>query len=295
MPPQPEEMRRRLTPEDVRSREFGTTRLRPGYDQHEVDAFLEIVEEELVDRDLQLEQALGNQTRWFDPTLPPGAETGRAPEPGQVSGAAATVEGTMSAAARLLEMAEESSASTVAESRREADRILARAQTEASTLLTAARRQADQITSDAHDHAARLQQSVEERQEQALRPLTEQRDELQRDIAGLRALALECRSRMRAYADEPLPGLDADSAGEATMQIGQMVPVPAGGTGPPSGHDSPAGAWTVPAARQGPAPGAAATQTSNGHRVPPKGTGSPAPDPDIERGGRGSARGDGPG
>ena len=42
-----------LTPEDVRNWEFGTTRFRPGYDQHEVDAFLELVEEELVDRDLQ--------------------------------------------------------------------------------------------------------------------------------------------------------------------------------------------------------------------------------------------------
>jgi vacuolar-type H+-ATPase subunit H len=202
----------------------------------------------------------------------------------------------MSAAARLLEMAEESSASTVAEARQEADRILARAQTEASTLLTAARRQADQITSDAHDHAARLQQSVHERQEQALRPVTEQRDELQRDIAGLRALALECRSRMRAYADEPLPGLDADPAGEATIQIGQMVPVPAGRTGPPSGHDSAPGAWTIPSARQGPDPEAeaAAMHTSNGHRVPPNETGSPAPDPASEPGGQSSAHGDGP-
>jgi hypothetical protein len=192
-------------------------------------------------------------------------------------------------------MAEELSATTVAETRQEAGRILTRARTEASTILDAARRQADQVTNDAQDHVARLERSVQERQEQALRPLAEQRDELQRDIAGLRAVALECRSRMRAYADEPLPGLDADPAGEATIQIGQMVPVPAGGTGPPSGHDSTPGTWTIPSARQGPDPGAAATHTSNGHRVPPKETGSPAPDPDSEPGGQGSAHGDGPG
>ena len=38
-----------LTPEGVRTRKFGTTRFRRGYDRQEVDAFLELVEEELVE------------------------------------------------------------------------------------------------------------------------------------------------------------------------------------------------------------------------------------------------------
>ena len=53
-----------LTPESVRRWTFGTTRFRCGYDQQEVDAFLELVEEELVDRDIQTEQV--RVTRWFD-------------------------------------------------------------------------------------------------------------------------------------------------------------------------------------------------------------------------------------
>ncbi len=53
-----------LTPEGVRRWKFGTTRLGRGYDQHEVDAFLELVEEELVDRDIQTEHM--RETRWFD-------------------------------------------------------------------------------------------------------------------------------------------------------------------------------------------------------------------------------------
>ena len=48
-----------LTPESVRRWKFGTTRFRCGYDQQEVDAFLELVEEELVDRDIQAEQVPG--------------------------------------------------------------------------------------------------------------------------------------------------------------------------------------------------------------------------------------------
>ena len=36
-----------LTPADVRNKQFSTTRLRPGYDEEEVDAFLDEVESEL--------------------------------------------------------------------------------------------------------------------------------------------------------------------------------------------------------------------------------------------------------
>src|SRR5271154_1097433 len=36
-----------LAPADVRNKQFSTTRLRPGYDEEEVDAFLDEVEAEL--------------------------------------------------------------------------------------------------------------------------------------------------------------------------------------------------------------------------------------------------------
>lgn len=242
-----------LTSEDVRNWEFGTTRFRPGYDQHEVDAFLELVEEELVDRDLQLEQTGGEQTRWFDPSQEPPPGPGWQADPGPMS-APPAAEGTMTAAARLLEMAEESAASTVAGARQEADDILNRARAEASTILTAARRQAAQVTNDAQLLAAQVERSVLERRDDALRPLTEQRDELQRHIAGLQASARECRSRLRAYADEPLPGLDAEPADQQTVQIGDVVPVSAGSIMPPSGNGSAPEARTVPGARQGPNP-----------------------------------------
>ena len=241
-----------LTPEDVRNWEFGTTRFRPGYEQHEVDAFLELVEEELVDRGLRLEQTGGEQARWFDPGQEPPPGSGWQADPGPVS-APPAAEGTINAAAHLLEMAEESAASTIAGARQEADDILNRARGDASTILAAARRQAAQVTNDAQALAAQLERSVKEHRDDALRPLTEHRDELQRHIAGLQAIARECRSRLRAYADEPLPGLDAEPADQQTVRIVGVVPVSAGGIMPPSGHghgNAPE-AWTVPGPRRG--------------------------------------------
>ena len=247
-----------LTPEHVRNWEFGTTRFRPGYDQRDVDAFLELVEEELIDRDLQLERTGGGQTRWFDPGQEPPPGPGWQADPGAVSTPPAA-EGTLTGAARLLELAEESAASTVAGARQEAGDILNRARAEASTILTAARHQAAQVTNDAQALAARLEQSVQERRDDALRPLTEHRDELQRHIAGLQAIARECRSRLRAYADEPLPGLDAEPADQPTVQIGAVVPVSAGGITLPSGNGNGNGnareARSVPGPRLGSDPG----------------------------------------
>ena len=46
-----------LTPADVRNKQFSTTRLRPGYDEEEVDAFLDEVEAEL-DRLMQENEEL---------------------------------------------------------------------------------------------------------------------------------------------------------------------------------------------------------------------------------------------
>jgi DivIVA domain-containing protein len=97
-----------LTPEGVRTWKFGTTRFRRGYDRQEVDAFLELVEEELIDRDIQTEQV--RVARWFDSS--PGLPEERSRQTGTGLPAAG---GTMAAAAFHLQMAAESSARTIAD------------------------------------------------------------------------------------------------------------------------------------------------------------------------------------
>src|SRR5688572_28374378 len=69
-----------LTPADVRNKQFSTTRLRPGYDEEEVDAFLDEVEAEL-DRLIQENEELRAKL----------AECLRGKVPGNVGMAAAPV------------------------------------------------------------------------------------------------------------------------------------------------------------------------------------------------------------
>lgn len=47
-----------LTPEDVRNTMFGTTRMRTGYDMDEVDAFLDVIESDMVRRSEEVQRAL---------------------------------------------------------------------------------------------------------------------------------------------------------------------------------------------------------------------------------------------
>src|SRR5215467_6072156 len=67
-----------LTPADVRNKQFSTTRLRPGYDEEEVDAFLDEVEaalDELIQDNEELRAKLNEALRGKSPvSLAPHAE-----------------------------------------------------------------------------------------------------------------------------------------------------------------------------------------------------------------------------
>ena len=70
-----------LTPADVRNKQFSTTRLRPGYDEEEVDAFLDEVEAEL-DRLIQENEELrATLTECLRGKVPGGMGMSMAPAP----------------------------------------------------------------------------------------------------------------------------------------------------------------------------------------------------------------------
>src|ERR1700730_3083577 len=78
-----------LSPADVRNKQFSTTRLRPGYDEEEVDAFLDEVEAEL-DRLIQENEELraklaeclrGKGPQMAAPIVEAKPELGPMPEP----------------------------------------------------------------------------------------------------------------------------------------------------------------------------------------------------------------------
>ncbi len=216
-----------LTPADVRNKQFSTTRLRPGYDEEEVDAFLDEVEVEL-DRLIQeneelraklaeslrggkvpmsaLSSPLAEPTPDYAPPEPPRPEPERMPEPPPMRMPA---EDNMDTAARVLALAQQTADQAIADARREADETLGRARREADDILGKARRQAEQITSDARARAESLERDAQERHRQAMGSLVQQREELERRVDDLRAFEREYRSRLKAYLEGQMRDLEA--------------------------------------------------------------------------------------
>jgi DivIVA domain-containing protein len=218
-----------LTPADVRNKQFSTTRLRPGYDEEEVDAFLDEVEAELdrlIQENEELRAKLAEVLRGGKmavplgpvhsdgPDLMPGEpmrmEQDRRPEPMAMGGMKS--EDNMDTAARMLALAQQTADQAIAVARREADETLTRARREADDLLTKARRQSEQITSDARARAEALERDAQERHRQAMGSLVQSREELERRVDDLRAFEREYRSRLKAYLEGQLRDLEAGSA-----------------------------------------------------------------------------------
>lgn len=240
-----------LTPADVRNKQFSTTRLRPGYDEEEVDAFLDEVEAEL-DRLIQdneeLRAKLGEVLRGGGNKMMPPHMDGsdlmpsepqrvepeqRRPEPmAPMGGGMRSSEDNMDTAARVLALAQQTADQAIADARREADETLTRARREADELLTKARRQSEQITSDARARAESLERDAQERHRQAMGSLVQSREELERRVDDLRAFEREYRSRLKAYLEGQLRDLDAGATDSgvfpAIAATGPQPAVPVG-------------------------------------------------------------------
>src|SRR2546430_6061735 len=224
-----------LTPADVRNKQFSTTRLRPGSEEEEVDAFLDEVEVEL-DRLSQENEELRaklaeclrggksaasalnsplNEPESMAPE-PMMPEPERRPEPAMMS-MAPPPEDNMDTAARVLALAQQTADQAIADARREADENLGRARREADDILGKARRQAEQINSDARARAESLERDAQERHRQAMGSLVQQREELERRVDDLRAFEREYRSRLKAYLEGQLRDLEAGATDSGTF------------------------------------------------------------------------------
>src|SRR6202167_568427 len=228
-----------LSPAVVRNNQFSTTRLRPGYDEEEVDAFLDEVEGEL-DRLIQeneelrarlaevlrgggkpamsaLSSPLSDQKS--DMMAPEPPMEYRRPEPMQQSSMYSSEDNnnSMDTAARVLSLAQQTADQAIADARREADETLGRARREADDVLTKARRQAEQITGDARARAESLERDAQERHRQAMGSLVQSREELERRVDDLRAFEREYRSRLKAYLEGQLRDLEAGVTDSGTF------------------------------------------------------------------------------
>ncbi|SDI06243.1 DivIVA domain-containing protein [Nonomuraea jiangxiensis] len=239
-----------LTPADVRNKQFSTTRLRPGYDEEEVDAFLDEVEAELdrlIQENEELRAKLAECLRGKVPggmnmpmasapvqeqpkpemmaPPPPQPEPMRAPEPPPVQQPVPVAmsmppaEDNMDTAARVLALAQQTADQAISDARREADDTVTRARREADEILTKARRQAEQVIGDARARAETLERDAQERHRQAMGSLVQTRDELERKVEELRSFEREYRSRLKLYLENQLAELNVAAEGSGGFPV----------------------------------------------------------------------------
>lgn len=171
-----------LTPASIERKQFATTRFREGYDQTEVDEFLDRV---------------GSDYKWHHErvaVLEAELAAARKPvnlPPGQPS---------MESVERMLVVAQQTVDKQEADAYAEAGRIKAEAQQQADQMLTDAQARAEEIVSEAHTERLNQIASLEARESQ-----------LTSAVEGLEARADEAR----AWVEQALKTFDRRSAKEA--------------------------------------------------------------------------------
>jgi DivIVA domain-containing protein len=240
-----------LTPADVHNVAFKKPPIgKRGYDEEEVDAFLDEVERELArlieeNNDLrsQVERARSGQ-----PAAPAGgggsdADTRRlAQENAELKSQMERLRQEKAAAQQAAQQAQQAAAQAAQQAaqqpravaapvgagdpggeqqalrvlmlaQRTADEHVEEARREADKLLSEARAKADELTRDARSKAEALEREARQRHQEAMGGLDAKRAALQKHIEELKAFEREYRTRLKAYLESQLR--DLDSRGQA--------------------------------------------------------------------------------
>ncbi|KNC17683.1 cell division protein [Arthrobacter sp. RIT-PI-e] len=212
-----------LTPEDVVNKRFQPTRLREGYDQDEVDDFLdEIVVElrRLNSENEELRRKAGD-TSSPAPTsttvpapvsastedLSDGTGTTAPADVPAVVEPAATEDAVETTAAPTTSAA--SSVSAPSPSAQSAAGALAMAQRLHDEDVNAGVEQRDRIISEAQLEATGMVDAAEEKSRRTLSDLEQQKTVLERQVEQLRGFERDYRLRLRAYIEGQLTDLDS--------------------------------------------------------------------------------------
>ena len=204
-----------LTPEDVVNKRFQATKFREGYDQDEVDDFLDevVVElrrlgqenEELKQRLVAADSRVAELQRGGGSAAPaPAAAPAPTPAPAAAVpvAAPAAVDETQSTN-NLLQLARRLHEEHVAEGKAKRDELIA----------------------DGHATAARLVAEAETKQKEQIEALDKQRVALESKIDELRTFERDYRAKLRSYIEGQLKDLDAGGA-SAPANTGQNAPAP---------------------------------------------------------------------
>ena len=208
-----------LTPEDVVNKRFQATKFREGYDQDEVDDFLDEVVNELRrlnEENEELRTKLGacerrvgelsraTVAREAAPESAPAPIPAPTPPPAPAPVPVAAVTPEPARASSQLE--------STAQGPEAAAGMLALAQKLHDEYVRNGEQTRDRIVGEAREHSARLMREAEEKQRQTLGSLEQERTLLERKIDELRAFEREYRSRLKSYLEGQLRELEAKAA-----------------------------------------------------------------------------------
>ena len=167
-----------LTPEDVRNKQFSTVRMKEGYNEDEVDAFLDEVEAELTRLHRENDELKAKVSQLGQQPAPAAAPEAPGPAPAPTPAPAVVPS---AEAVRMLELAQKTADEHVASARVEANRLLAEAQA---------------------THA------------RTMGGLEAERAAVQARVDELRAFEREYRSRLKAYLEGQLRDLEGRGLGD---------------------------------------------------------------------------------
>ncbi|MGO1319042.1 MAG: DivIVA domain-containing protein [Galactobacter sp.] len=230
-----------LTPDDVVNKRFQPTKFREGYDQDEVDDFLDEVVEELrrlnkENDELRAQLAQGGaaapaadqapeaevevpapvavaEPAVEQPSEPVPAPEAPAPEPEVVEAPAAAAPaaagGDATSANGLLAMAQKVHDDYVAQGASERDRLVAEAQSQSKSLVAEAETKAKNLVATAETDAEKTTKQAEETRQKTLADLESKKSTLQTQIDKLRGFERDYRSRLTSYIQGQLNDLES--------------------------------------------------------------------------------------
>ncbi|WP_291278433.1 DivIVA domain-containing protein [Galactobacter sp.] len=232
-----------LTPDDVVNKRFQPTKFREGYDQDEVDDFLDEVVEELrrlnkENDELRAQLSQGGapapvaaeapepeaevpapvavaEPAVEQPAEPEPAPEAPAPEPEVVEAPiaapapAAVAGGDATSANGLLAMAQKVHDDYVAQGATERDRLVPEAQSKSQILVAEAETKAKNLVASAEADAEKTTKQAEETRQKTLADLEGKKSTLETQIDKLRGFERDYRSRLTSYIQGQLKDLDS--------------------------------------------------------------------------------------
>ncbi len=263
-----------LRPEDIAKKTFTSTRLGRGYDEAEVDDFLDEVQTEIARLRSEITELRAGREEAEAAAAKPGSSRG---DKSWSGGAEAKASGT--------------SSGVPVESR--ATGILALAHRTAEQHVADAKAEADRILGAARGRAEELDRATERRRTENFATLERDRRDLERRIGELREFEREYRSRLRAYLQRQLGDLDSvgetmgATPGESPSAPGKGAPGTVAAAGVPAPMRSSPGE-SVPSKPSQP------STPSPASRMPPVPPGTPAAPVGTPAGGAGDSPADRP-